>query len=460
MENINLKNDLIGIYGLHTEMNLLVDLYYWMVRAWALTNLFLLTPSSNQEVLKYMAEVMICRGGSGNGGGGVYDKILKTEWITENTIWTVPTVINNEFYVQLVGGGGGSGVYGDANGSGGGSGWLTQETLYLIPGDIVSISIGNGGKSVQWHGKDGGTTSFGTYLIANGGQGGNYQNNRGGNGGAGGFGREYGGTGYLWGGGATLNTKGGDGGVWGGGAGGNWYGGNGGIYGGGGGMAYGRGGGNGGKYGGGGGSSGSSYYGIGGEYGGNGGAANGTQLSENGTNTIGWNNVASLDNGYTSLSGAGLRGCVYLQNYSSGITIWELNNSIYNLGGGGGFGGNGGHGLASNIRNDKLRIAGGGGGYGSNGGDISKLGLSFQRQPGSGGGGYGGDGGYIAGGGYGKQSTPRGYGGGGYYQNTDHSGGAGALGYGNGGTTGNQYNITDNMNGQQGVCVIQYWIKG
>ena len=390
-----------------------------------------------KEVLKYiMGEVMICRGGRGSGAGGTYNKKLVTEYITNNTQWPVPTMINNTIKVILVGGGGGAGY--NAKGwlwGGGGSGWLAEDYIENIEeGSIINITVGKAGSSPDYennsygNGGAGGVTSFGTYLSANSGKGGGTHN--GGSGGAGGYGMNSGGIGYLWGGGYGMNN-GGDGGTYGGGAAGANSGGNGGTYGGGGGAWYWYGtGGNGGTYGGGG----ASYNpGSGGTYGGNGGgsSANSSKLPSNGTNTIGWTNVYNIDGIY--LTGMGRAG-------------FEIGSPSYNSGNGGGGGGFGGNGGNSNTEWDNSS-AGGGGGYGGNGGDAK------HKNTSGGGGGFGGDGAHSneggGGGGYGKEAKGL-YGGGGYRQKANNRGGGGAYGWGNGG---------DNYKGQQGICILQYYVK-
>lgn len=378
-----------------------------------------------KEVLKYiMGEVMICRGGRGSGAGGAYNKKLVTEYITSSQQWVVPTMVDYNIKVILVGGGGGT--YFNASGyfrGGGGSGWMVNDYVSINEGQIVQIQIGSGGGAENgYNAGSGGTTSFGTYLYANGGEGGHsgWWEAYGGNGGAGGHGANVGGSGYLWGGGGgpwgDVAGFGGDGGIWGGGGGSRTKGGNGGIYGGGGGAWYDNGG-NGGKYGGGGG--GRSKGGTGGEFGGDGGGSN---YPTNGTNTIGWTNVCNIDGIY--LVGAGL----------AGTTIH---------GGGGGFGGNGGE---SNSWNSSSWSVGGGGGYGSTGGGTTNT----SRWSSGGGGGFGGNGSEKGGGGgYGIEATAT-EAGGGYRQPANGYGGGGAYGYGNGGSKGD---------GQQGVCILQYYVK-
>ena len=165
-----------------------------------------------------MAEAIISRRGYGIDG----KPQLRTETITGNTNWIVPlTRGNNSISVRLFGGGAaGTQSYG------GGGGWMNNgEFTNLTPNQIIQITIGDGGNNIGT--QSGGTTSFGTYLSANGGSGIN--------GGSGGGGWE-GGKGYQFGGGGG-NANGGDGGIWGGGGGGFYKnGGNGGTYGGGGGC--------------------------------------------------------------------------------------------------------------------------------------------------------------------------------------------------------------------------------
>ena len=108
-----------------------------------------------------MSEAIIARR-----SGGLRLKVsksLRTETITFNTNWTVPNAINNAFDVRIFGGGGRG-----ASSGGGGGGWMNNATLTLTPGDNISITIGAGGNN-EFH-RTGGTTSFGTYLSANGGE--------------------------------------------------------------------------------------------------------------------------------------------------------------------------------------------------------------------------------------------------------------------------------------------------
>lgn len=159
-------------------------------------------PPRVYEVLKYMPEAIISRRGSKGSGGGE----LRTDLIQTNQTWTVPSGIKGNLSVRIFGGGGGCC---------GGGGWMNNGEIALNAGSSVSITIGAGGKNIN----SGGTTSFGSYLSANGGGAGNGY--RGGNGGSGGG---WGGTGFQFGGGGGSiyigSTSGGNGGMWGGGGGG------------------------------------------------------------------------------------------------------------------------------------------------------------------------------------------------------------------------------------------------
>ncbi len=337
--------------------------------------------------------------GSGNNGAG----LLKTEIFKTSDVFIVPKAKNQSFSVRIFGGGGGGAYcryYYNSSKSyaimaGGGGGWMNNNVLILDEGQHVPISIGSGGNSsITIDGKavftagSGGTTSFGTYISALGGEGGeieNYGSCKGGNGGSGGgaYGNYslqwiYGGTGFQFGGGA--GGSGGNGGKWGGGGatfyksssrvplGGCLY------------------------------ENSQSTHSITGYSGLAGNGGNNRIYAENGTNTIGNDEVESY------LQGAGIISC------GNG---W--------CAGGGGYGG----------CSDKYS---GGGGYGANGGNNS-----------GGGGGYGGKGG---------DGTPNGYtgaGGGGAYGDGGSLGSDGSFG-GGGGAYGENAG-----NGGDGICIIQYY---
>lgn len=87
---------------------------------------------------------------------------------TGNTTWTKPSDVTR-IRVQVIGGGGGGTGHGEAGGSGG----YSEEYLNVESISSVSISIGGGGGGVNYHNSagNGGSTSFGPYLSASGGEG-------------------------------------------------------------------------------------------------------------------------------------------------------------------------------------------------------------------------------------------------------------------------------------------------
>lgn len=348
-----------------------------------------------------MGEAVITRKGSKSAGSF---NNLKVKIYTENGNFNVPKT--GSYMVRIFGAGGWH------NKGGGGGGWMNNGIINLNKGDIVSITVGQPNI-----GNAGGTTFFGSYMSANGGEAGKV-NGDGGNGGSGGGGaRQFhnGGIGFQFGGGGGgggeksgwNNTQ-----------------------------SVGGSGGNGGMWGGGGGCSGYGYagnakgvstvsvgkYGIGGIYGGNGGT--GELDAMPGTNTI----------------GLGLEYEGYGMNGSHETTV--SNNSYTKCtsggAGGGGYGGNGGNGLKGSYATNGsgyvyFKGGGGGGGYGANGGSTI-YGYSDTGSAGGGGGGYGNDG---------YNADDDGGGGGGY----------GSAGFGHGGTY-NAYGY--HINAKSGICIIQY----
>ena len=399
-----------------------------------------------------MGEAIISRGGGTSSGGSFGRNGLITEIFMTNTMWQVPKGIrNNQVSVRIFGGGGAS--YKNYSGGGGG-GQMNFGIINLSNIKIIPISIGEGAKYInadRYYPMNAGTTSFGTYLSALGGESANGEN--GANGGSGG-GSYYERSGYGF---ATDLPVGGDGIQFGGGGsgfyenskarvkysnGGNW------VY-----SYFGKGG-NGGKWGGGGGSGLVQSPGIGGLYGGNGGyinynadanranfinAENGYNMASDNQNLINSNKNLIIDG--TEL-GYGLAGEV-----TGETNFWNTGGA-----GGGGCGGNGGLITGYNCS------CGGGGGLCANGGEggwAKNNKGRFQSVGGGGGGGYcGGDGG--------KGSICGGGGGGGYgiygkgagWDNADgtgfHPAGIAAGGAGNG-------DVVDS-NGGSGICIIQYYL--
>lgn len=311
-----------------------------------------------------------------------YQQVTKTEIITLTQDWTVPNGIIGDVAVRIFGGGACGG------------GHMATGNYTLNVGDKIPIVIGSG---ATYKG-NGGASSFGSYLTAQGASGLNGGSGGGGNGGS--SGSDGGNASYGGGGGggsaSSSSGNGGDGGA-------------GGTYGGGGGGGAGNGS-----------SSTRGTGGVGGTYGGSGGLGgySGTSGSKgsNGTNTIGLG---------LEFEGEGKAG-------SSGTY------SSRGGGGGGGYGGNGGDNSVNNGYG-----GGGGGGYGGNGGAS----LSYDYRGGGGGGGYGSDGG--------NPDHNYGGGGGGYGINgrgvDGNSSRDGAFAAGVGGST------NSNIGGS-GVCIINYTV--
>ena len=404
-----------------------------------------------------MAEAIIAKRGWGRRGA----PSIQTVTITSNQVWTVPEHTGT-ISVRIFGGGG-CGTSWSKGRRGGNGGCMNNAELQLFVGQQIPITIGVGGSPANIFG---GTTSFGTYLSANGSlgsTGGSVEDDDGP--------RLIGGNGVYYGGGGgggsyclwsyssrrwiSRPTQAYDGGIYGGGGGsggfnitpgygeitgylyyasivnGSFFGGNGGTYGGGGGTGYLR------------------YsnihnlttdsFGHGGTYGGNGGhgpiisdvngiIAMGRADGTVGTDTSAWTNVSMLNGIY--LRGRGVMGAAdsYAGGGGGGFGGSGGMGTYYGGGGGGGYGGNGGN------------YGGGGGGYGSNGGD---------NGGGGGGYGFGADGGNNAGGGGGYFARGGSIcGGGGGYGNGGDNGQAGGIGAGGAGPNGG---------GGQGICIIQYY---
>jgi hypothetical protein len=120
---------------------------------------------------------------------------ISIQSFTANGTYTAPSG-TTRVMVQVVGGGGGSAGYGESGGGGG----FAEGVFQLTAGTSVPVTIGSGGTAVTYYAVagQGGTTSFGSYISATGGQGANqYIQHGGGTGGLGAGGQTnlYGGTG-------------------------------------------------------------------------------------------------------------------------------------------------------------------------------------------------------------------------------------------------------------------------
>lgn len=145
-------------------------------------------------------------------------RVFKTEVIKESTGWTVPDV-DGPVNVRIFGGGAGGqaekttffNFFFYDGGCGGGGGHMATKDIMLTRGKNVLITIGKGGAKGAGNGDGemgaaGGTSSFGTYISANGGQCPN-----GGSGGGGGQVYSYGGTASYGGAGGSKGNKGSNG---------------------------------------------------------------------------------------------------------------------------------------------------------------------------------------------------------------------------------------------------------
>ena len=94
--------------------------------------------------------------------------IIKCNVYTGNSTWTKPAGCTR-VRVQVVGGGAGGSGHGEAGGSGG----YSEEIVDVTGVSTVSITVGGQGGGVNYHNSagNGGTSSFGPYLSASGGEG-------------------------------------------------------------------------------------------------------------------------------------------------------------------------------------------------------------------------------------------------------------------------------------------------
>lgn len=372
---------------------------------------------------------------------------LFTEIFTTSTTWTPPDDVTSVDVMLFGAGGGGedgyyySGSVQYESGGGGGGGFYNRSIVTLKSRASIPITVGVGGRGY------GGTTSFGTYLSAQGGSpGAGCSGGSGGSGGGGGSamnvstrGTGEGGKGtYFGGGGAGYadneeTSRGGDGGIYGGGGGGTdkasggdgrlkevggisyyYYGGS---------SSYSRAGGGGAGYS----ESGQSPTSTTGARGGRGQNTVGLGLDFEGQGSygIGGTNIDPTSQERTPRGGGGGGG--YGGNGGNGGVAFSGGG-----GGGGGYGGNGGNGGGIDAHGSIYAYGGGGGGgYGGKGGNGDNAG--------GGGGGYGLNG---NGGNGGTRSNPRG---------TD-----GGIAAGGGGAAADD-TTTSGGKGGSGICIIRYY---
>jgi len=113
-------------------------------------------------------------------GGGLSDFFGSTcTWynstFTSNGNFTVPSGVT-EVYVDMCASGGGGAGFSDASGAGGGQGggFCYDFKVSVVPGEIISVTIGSGGAggAIGESGEQGGNSTFGDYITTVGGLGG------------------------------------------------------------------------------------------------------------------------------------------------------------------------------------------------------------------------------------------------------------------------------------------------
>lgn len=138
----------------------------------------------------FLGEALLIKAGSGGSSGG---EGAATEGIFSSNGKYICTRTGN-YYITCIGGGG-SGGYGSynvtansstreydyilINGGCAGSGFVKSNVIHMNAGDIITMTIGAGGarRTTTGNGSSGGTTSFGSLLSANGGEGGKISSN-------------------------------------------------------------------------------------------------------------------------------------------------------------------------------------------------------------------------------------------------------------------------------------------
>ena len=116
--------------------------------------------------------------------------VQKEDIITSTSDWVAPEAINQNFEVTVWGAGGSGSMDGNyfnrIGGAGGGAGEMKSGNFTINQNSRIHVEIGRGGPGISKSsdrlidyvdhmvGCSGGTTSFGNYICANGGLGGNY----------------------------------------------------------------------------------------------------------------------------------------------------------------------------------------------------------------------------------------------------------------------------------------------
>lgn len=102
-----------------------------------------------------------------------------TEYFTSSGTFNVPATIT-EVEVELVGGGGAGSSETPLAGGGGAGGYATKKVT-TTPGSNITVTVGSGGNIILFNpGEAGGSSSFGAFVSATGGQGGGISGGQGG----------------------------------------------------------------------------------------------------------------------------------------------------------------------------------------------------------------------------------------------------------------------------------------
>jgi hypothetical protein len=103
-------------------------------------------------------------GGSSGGGHQLF---------TASGTFIVPSGVNKVWVICVGGAGSGGGMHSSAK-EAGTTGFSTMGSIVVTPGSSIAVTVGQGGAGTVNNGISGGESSFGSYLSAAGGYGGNW----------------------------------------------------------------------------------------------------------------------------------------------------------------------------------------------------------------------------------------------------------------------------------------------
>jgi hypothetical protein len=109
-----------------------------------------------------------------------YATFTRSTTFNNTSTWTVPLNVSHVRARVWAAGGGGGGNYLQGAGGGGGGGGYAEDIVAVVPGSVITITVGTGGigganasvSSYANSGGSGGSSSFGSYVSATGGVGG------------------------------------------------------------------------------------------------------------------------------------------------------------------------------------------------------------------------------------------------------------------------------------------------